>query len=85
MNPGRAPTRIGGDGILPFVDMPHWLAGEFVRLLRSHRVECQVRVAYVRLADSEDPDDHTDRFSFPAERVGRTQALVDTIKPPGCR
>lgn len=85
MNPGRAPTRFGGDGILPFVDVPHWLAVDLVRVLRSHRVQYQVRVAYLRRADSEDPDDHTDRFIFPTESPARVQVLVDSIQPPGRR
>jgi len=85
VNPGRAPTRIGGDGILPFVDVPHWMAADLVRVLRSHRVEYRVRPAYIRRADSDDPDDHTDRFIFPTERPAKVQVLVDSIKPPGCR
>lgn len=84
MNPGRAPTRLGGDGILPFVDVPHWCAADLARVLRSHRVDFEVRVAYIRRASSEDPDDHTDRFLFPTEHAGRVQVLVDSIKPPGC-
>ena len=82
MNAGRAPTRIGGDGILPYVDVPHWLAADLSRVLRSHRVEFQVRVGYVRRVGSDDPDDHTDRFVFPTERAARVQVLVDSIVPP---
>ncbi len=83
MNPGRAPTRIGGDGIHPFVDVPHWIAGELRRALRHHRIEFELRSAYLRRADSDDPDDHSDRFVFPSERPERVQAIVDSVKPAG--
>lgn len=84
MNPGRAPTRIGGDGILPFVDVPHWFAGELVRLLRHRRVEFQLRPGYIRRADSDDQDEHLDRLSFPSARPEYVQLLIDSIKPDGC-
>jgi hypothetical protein len=83
VNPGRVPTRIGGDGILPFLDVPHWFASEVIRVLRRHRVEFRIRHAYLRLANSDDPDDHMDRLIFPLERADRVQALVDSIKRPG--
>ena len=85
MNPGRVPTRIGGDGILPFLDVPHWFAGDVVRVLRHHRVDFQIRSAFILLVDSDDPDDHTDRLMFPSARPEQVQVLVDSIKPPGCR
>lgn len=84
MNPGRAPTRLGDDGILPFVDVPHWLAVDVVRVLRRHRVEFRRRPGYIRRADSDDPDDQMDRLIFPSERADRVQALLDSMQPPGC-
>jgi len=84
VNPGRAPTRIGGDGILPFVDVPHWFFNQFARVLRHHRVEFQLRLAYIRRADSDDPDDHMDRLIFPSARPEYVQSLLDSIKPEGC-
>lgn len=82
VNPGRAPTRIGGDGILPFLDVPHWFAIEVIRVLRHHRIEFEIKPAFIRRADSDDPDDHTDRLIFPASLPAQIQALVDSITPP---
>ena len=84
VNPGRAPTRIGGDGILPYVDVPHWFARDFVRVLRHRRIEFEIRPAYIRRTGSDDPDDHTDRLIFPSARPAHVQALLDSVKPPGC-
>lgn len=61
------------------------MAADLARVLRSHRVEYQVKVAYIRRVNSDDPDDHTDRFMFPTASPARVQALVDSLKPPGCR
>lgn len=84
MNAGRAPTRIGGDGILPFVDVPHWFVADFARALRSHRVDYEIRPAYIRRADSDDPDDHIDRLVFPSASPAAVQALLDSVKPDWC-
>ena len=84
MNPGRAPTRIGGDGILPFLDVPHWLTVDVIRILRSHRVEYRVRSGYIHRQDSEDPDDQIDRLTFPSTHADQIQALLDPLRPPGC-
>lgn len=85
MNAGRAPTRIGGDGILPFVDVPHWFFNQLSRVLRHHRVEFHLRLAYIRRADSDDPDDHMDRLIFPSAGPAYVQSLLDSIKPGACR
>ena len=84
VNPGRAPTQIGGDGILPFVDVPHWFAANVVRVLRSHRIDFEIRAAYVRRVGSDDPDDHLDRFVFQSADPVTVQSLLDSIKPDGC-
>jgi hypothetical protein len=84
VNPGRAPTRIGGDGILPFVVVPHWFAHELIRVLRHHRVVFQLHLAYARRADSDDPDDHMDLLRFPSAKPEYVQLLLDAIKPEGC-
>ena len=83
MNPGRAPTRLGNDGIQPFLDVPHWLAAAVIRVLRRHRIAYQIKPAYKRLASSDDPDDHTDRLVFLHDPADRIQALVDGLGPPG--
>lgn len=83
MNAGRAPTRIGGDGILPFLDVPHWFAGDVKRVLRLHRVEFEILDGYARLTGSDDPDDHTDRLIFPSAKPEQVQWLVDSIRPRG--
>ena len=84
VNPGRAPTPIGGDGILPFVDVPHWFAFECVKVLRDHRVEVQVLPAFIRRVGSDDPDDHMDRLVFPSARPEYVQWLLNTLMPPDC-
>ncbi|MFT4515928.1 MAG: hypothetical protein ACI89X_002340 [Planctomycetota bacterium] len=84
MNPGRAPTPVGGDGILPFVDVPHWFVADVARVLRSHRVDYQLRPAYIRRVGSDNPDDHLDRFVFQFADPKAVQSLLDSIKPDGC-
>jgi hypothetical protein len=79
VNAGRAPTRIGGDGIDPYLDVPHWLSVDLKRLLRSHRVEHAVVDGYMQRVDSDDPDDHRDRFSFPGSDPTMIQAIVNTL------
>lgn len=83
VNPGRAPTRIGGDEMLPFLDVPHWFALEVIRVLRHHRIDFDIRPAFEKRADSDDPDDHTDRLVFPKAQPAQVQYLVDSVKPPG--
>jgi len=85
VNPGRAPTRLGGDGILPFVDVPHWFLTDVVRVLRRHRVEFQLRLRFsYRAEHPDDPDAATDRLSFPVARPEQVQRLLDAIRPGGC-
>jgi hypothetical protein len=85
VNPGRAPTRLGGDGILPFVEVPHWFLADVVRVLRRHRVEHTVELRVSYMADyPDDPDCSTDRISFPTARPAQVQPLLDSIKPDRC-
>ncbi len=79
MNPGRAPTRIGGDGIDPFLDMPHWLSPELKRRLRHHRFAYRIIDFYIQRCDSNDPNDHSDRFYFPESDPRTIQVIVDTL------
>jgi hypothetical protein len=79
VNAGRAPTKIGGDGIDPFLIVPHWLSVDLKRLLRSHRIEHTVVDGYMQNMESEDPDAHHDRFSFPGSDPGVIQAIVNTL------
>lgn len=79
MNAGRAPTPLGGDGIDPFVLLPHWFTVEFARELRSHRIAFAVAAGFVQRADSRDPDDHQDRLKFPGSDPAVIQALLDPL------
>ena len=81
VNAGRQPTRIGGDRIAPFLDVPHWFTSDIVRMLRRHRVDFTIDLAFVRSRESDDPDDQSDRFSFPRLPAEQVQALVDGITP----
>ena len=85
VNSGRKPTPIGGDGILPYVDVPHWLSAALVHELKRHRIEYRVRAAYIRRADSTDPNHHWDRFVFPHAQPIVVQKLVDSIIPDDYR
>jgi hypothetical protein len=79
VNPGRAPTRIGGDGIDPFLDLPHWMAQEFKRCLRHHRIRYKIIDFYVQRCGSDDPDEHSDRFYFPGSDPRAIQMIVDGL------
>ncbi|MEZ5990457.1 MAG: hypothetical protein R3F30_15355 [Planctomycetota bacterium] len=77
VNPGRRPTRLGNDGIHPFVDVPHWACCTVVRELRRHRVGFELRPAFIRRTGSEDPDDMLDRLVFPTADPTTIQGLLD--------
>ena len=81
VNAGRAPTPIGNDAILPFVDVPHWFTHRVVRELRRHRIEYALRPAYIQAVGSEDPDAHTDRLVFPEAEPSAIQCLIDAVVP----
>ena len=79
-NAGRKSTRIGGDGIDPYVDLPHPLADMLERLLNERGIEFAVRRSYIVGA----PNDHNpmhviDRFSFPTAPIRELQAVVDLL------
>lgn len=84
VNPGRKPTPIGGDGILPYLDVPHWLSVEVARVLRSHEVDFEIRCGFAGRPGPKpgtlDPEDHDDRLIFPRARPDSVQALVDSIE-----
>lgn len=85
VNPGRQPARIGGERIVPFLDVPHWFTADIVRMLRRHRVDFTIDLAFVRRTDSDDPDDQSDRLSFPRSPPDLIQALIDGITPRHAR
>ncbi len=84
VNPGRKPTPIGGDGILPYVVVPHWFAGELRRVLRKRSIEFEVRCGFSGrpgpTPGTLDPVDHEDRFSFPRATPDYLQALINSIE-----
>ena len=89
VNAGRAPTPIGGDGINPYADVPHWFLDEVSRALSQHGIAFEVRLAYIQRATpsdprtlSSDPDDHIDRLVFSRSAdVRSVQRAIDSISP----
>ena len=84
VNPGRKPTPIGGDGILPFVDVPHWFSDQLSRELGKHGVEFGVKCGIAGrpgpVPGTLDPREHDDRFSFPRAKPTDIQKLLDSIE-----
>ena len=79
VNPGRPPTPIGGDGIEPFVDVPHWFLSSVRTMLRRHRIDHHVRAGLFQRDGSRDPDDHPDRIVFPGGDASSLQRMVDRL------
>lgn len=80
VNPGRPATRIGGDGIHPYLDVPHPQTCGVLRLLRRHRIPFQVQYAFARQAEAPDLDRATDRVSFPENSGPQIQGLLDQVR-----
>ena len=84
MNSGRKPTPIGGDGILPYVDIPHRFAGELKTVLGDRAIEFEVQCGIGGRPGTApgtlDPEHHDDRFSFPEARADHVQAVIDSIE-----
>ena len=81
VNAGKQPVRIGGQRLAPFLYVPHWFTADIVRVLRRHRVDFTIDLAFVRSRESEEPDDQSDRLCFPRSAPEQIQALVDGITP----
>ena len=85
VNPGRKPTPIGGDGILPYVLVPHWAGKHVAGVLEGHGIEFELEEGWARsVRDRVGPDDD-DRFTFPRAEAEFVQKIVDAIRitPPG--
>lgn len=75
VNPGRPPTRLGGDGINPWIRIYQWQAEHLVEWLRSRQVSHEWRSdgrrelpghGWVPLI----------RVSFPGAKLGELQRLL---------
>ena len=84
VNAGRKPTPIGGDGILPYVDIPHRFADVLGGVLGERAIEFEVQCGVHGRAGAApgtlDPEHHDDRFSFPEARADHVQAVIDSIE-----
>ena len=82
VNPGRKPTRLGGDGILPYMLVPHWVSNHVTTVLERHGIEFEIQDGFSRRhVDRVDPEDQ-DKFIFPRARPESVQKLVDSIECP---
>jgi hypothetical protein len=92
VNPGRLPTRLGGDGIQPYALVPHAFCALLVEHLRRKQVEVQVRCGakdFVHYHEQPsqpfpsgrvDPVDHQDRLTFPGGDATRIVAVLNSIE-----
>jgi len=92
VNPGRLPTRLGGDGIQPHALVPHAFCALLVEHLRRKQVEVQVRCGakdFVHYHEQPsqpfpsgrvDPVDHQDRLTFPGGDATRIEAVLNSIE-----
>ena len=92
VNPGRQPTRLGGDGIQPYILVPHAFCSQLVEGLRHRQIEVQVRCGsedFVHYHEQPsqpfpsgrvDPVDHDDRLTFPGRDPTQIEAILNSIK-----
>ena len=92
MNPGRPPTPLGGDGIQPYILVPHSLCSKLVEGLRSSGIVVQLRCGaedYVHYhqppshpfpSSRVDPVEHDDRLTFPGGDAARIEAVLNSIE-----
>ena len=92
VNPGRPATRLGNDGIQPYVMVPHALRSRLVEGLRAMHVAVEVRcgaedwVHYHERpsqpfpAGRVDPVDHEDRLTFPGGDASRIEVVLNSIE-----
>ena len=83
VNPGRPPTPIGGDGIEPWVVVPHWFLDALVRALSEYRIEHRVELSFAHPAGARDPDDYEDRVVFLGGDVPTLQSIVFLVALQG--
>ena len=86
VNPGRPPTKLGGDGILPYLQVPHWLSAQIAKVLEQHKIEFTLQHAVSGTPGPTPgtlhPEHHDDRFTFPRAKASAVQAVMDSIRPP---
>src|SRR5438045_3358263 len=91
VNPGRPPTPLGGDGIQPYILVPHLLCSKLVEPLRARGVAVQVRCGAEDYVHYHEPPsqpfpswrvdhlDHDDRLTFPDGDAARIEAILNSI------
>ena len=92
VNPGRPPTRLGGDGIQPYILVPHAFRSLLVEHLEARQVPVQVRCGaedFVHYhekpsqpfpSERVDPVEHEDRLTFPGGDATRIEAILNSIE-----
>ena len=87
VNPGRPPTSLGGDGILPHLIVPHGLSAQIAGVLEQHKIEFTLQHGVSGIPGPAPgtlhPEHHDDRFIFPRAKAGVVQKVMDSIRPPG--
>lgn len=86
VNPGRPPTSLGGDGILPHMIVPHWLSERIAGVLERHNIAFTLQHGVSGVPGPTPgtlhPEHHDDRFTFPRDKAGVVQEVMDSIGPP---
>jgi len=92
VNPGRAETRIGGDAIAVWVDVPRWLASRMKTALDRAGIAFEVDESASAVTLPSGTEESIDRFSFPGlagprvrgsarnRAARRAQRVVDDLR-----
>jgi hypothetical protein len=92
VSPGRPPTRLGGDGIHPYVLVPHKFSEPLVAHLRANQVVVEVRCGaedfvhyHARPSQpfptgSVDPLEHEDRLTFPVGDATQIEHILNSVE-----
>lgn len=83
VNPGRPPTRIGQDGIDPWVRIEDGVLTALLDLLRRQEVVYRVRPDGGRLVEELGDSIPMHRVSFPGEDCQRIQRIIDDARIGG--
>ena len=80
--PGRPPTKLGGDGSDPYVDGPSWATPALRQLLRNRRVEHRILYGYIRWRCPYDSPEvnELDRFVFASSTTDEIQVMVNRVR-----
>jgi hypothetical protein len=81
VNPGRPATRLGRDGIDPWVDVRRRYALSIVRLMRREGIYCRITEASTIDDDRYGMHVVFDRISFRSADPGHVQKLLDDWRP----